>query len=71
MSAPRPSLRGAINAMCKDCIYDPRAGNGTWVEQVANCTATRCPLYMVRPGRDRGIQREKTALTSPDSAASA
>ena len=43
------SLREAINAKCKDCIYDPLSGQGAWREQVAACTATDCPLYHVRP----------------------
>lgn len=38
------SLRTAINAKCKDCIYDRLAG-GTWRRQVEACTATTCPLY--------------------------
>jgi hypothetical protein len=45
----RPSLRGAIDAMCKACIYDPVAGKGTWRQQVESCTAPRCPLFAVRP----------------------
>ena len=43
------SLRDAINAKCKDCIYDPLSGLGAWREQVTACTATECPLYPVRP----------------------
>ena len=43
------SLRDAINAKGKDCIYDPLSGLGAWREQVAGCTATDCPLYPVRP----------------------
>lgn len=42
------SLRAAINAKCKDCIYDRLAG-GTWRAQVEACTATTCPLYPYRP----------------------
>lgn len=51
MSNPNPtrSLRGAINAKCRECIYDPEAGRGTWRQQVAACTSTRCPLFPVRP----------------------
>lgn len=45
----RPSLRGAIDAMCKSCIYDPVAGKGTWRQQVEACTAPHCPLFAVRP----------------------
>jgi hypothetical protein len=42
------SLRAAINAKCKECIYD-RMAPGTWRQQVENCTCKRCPLYDVRP----------------------
>jgi hypothetical protein len=42
------SLRRAVNAKCKDCIYDPLAG-GTWRAQVAACTCVRCPLFAFRP----------------------
>jgi hypothetical protein len=43
------SLRAAINAKCKDCIYDPKSGHGTWRQQVEGCTVTRCALFPVRP----------------------
>ena len=43
------SLRKSINAKCKDCIYDPSSGGGTWRQQVAKCSATSCPLWAVRP----------------------
>ncbi|TXH50733.1 MAG: hypothetical protein E6Q97_19815 [Desulfurellales bacterium] len=46
------SLRQAINKKCKDCIYDPKSGLGTWRQQVDGCTAVRCPLYPVRPRSD-------------------
>jgi hypothetical protein len=42
-------LRAAINAKCKDCIYDPLSGLGTWRQQVEGCTCTDCPLWPVRP----------------------
>jgi len=45
----RPSLRAAINAMCKKCIYDPEGGNGTWREQVQACSSSNCPLHALRP----------------------
>lgn len=48
------SLRKAIDAKCKDCIYDPQCGGGTWREQVAQCSSIRCPLWPVRPGPDSG-----------------
>src|SRR5277367_5495873 len=43
------SLRRAINDKCKDCIYDPQSGGGTWREQVAQCSCISCPLWPVRP----------------------
>jgi hypothetical protein len=43
------SLRAAINAKCKDCIYDPLSGLGNWRQQVTGCTAKTCPLWPVRP----------------------
>lgn len=42
------SLRKAIDAKCKDCIHDAEAP-GTWREQVAQCSAHRCPLWPYRP----------------------
>ena len=45
----RPSLRRAINAKCRECIYDPIGGFGTWRAQTENCTVVDCPLYPVRP----------------------
>jgi hypothetical protein len=49
----RAGLRGKINAMCADCIFDPGA-KGTWREQVEACTTKTCPLYSVRPTQKRG-----------------
>lgn len=43
------SFRAAIDAKCKECIYDPIAGKGTWRQQVEACTSRSCPLYPVRP----------------------
>ena len=48
MNAPKPSLRKAINAMCKNCTYD-HMDKGTWRQQTESCTITRCPLWLVRP----------------------
>src|SRR5688572_21922364 len=45
----RLGLRAAINAKCKECIYDPISGFGTWRQQVEACTSPKCPLYRVRP----------------------
>jgi hypothetical protein len=38
----------AINAKCKECIYDEHNG-GTWKEQTEACTVSSCPLYDLRP----------------------
>ena len=43
------SLRSAINAKCKECIYDPIAGGGAWRQQVTECTSATCSLFEVRP----------------------
>lgn len=48
------SLRAAINAKCKDCIWDPKCGGGTWREQVAQCSSVSCPLWAVRPLPESG-----------------
>lgn len=53
MSGPR-SLRAAIDAKCKSCIYDPGA-RGNWREQVQGCSSANCPLHPLRP-----ISRPKT-----------
>ena len=44
----RPSLRDAIDAKCKSCIYDPKA-RGNWREQVQECSSANCSLRPVRP----------------------
>ena len=44
---PLRSLRRAIDAKCRDCIYDPSNG-GTCREQVGACTSVSCPLWPVR-----------------------
>ena len=43
------SLRKSIDKMCKQCIYDPHPGNGTWRQQVEACTSKDCALFDVRP----------------------
>jgi hypothetical protein len=42
------SLRKAINLKCRECIYDPMA-EGTWRQQISDCTSPNCPLYPYRP----------------------
>lgn len=59
------SLRAAINAKCKDCIYDPKSGLGTWRQQVEGCTSRICPLWPVRPTSSAGLP-EKTAKLAPE-----
>lgn len=49
------SLRNAINAMCRHCIYDQKSP-GNWRQQVEACTAPLCPLFEVRP-RSKGMKR--------------
>lgn len=45
---PKRSMRAAINAFCKGCIYDQTQA-GTWRQQVEACTSIRCALYPFRP----------------------
>ncbi len=55
-----PATRGrAIAAMCKQCLYDPIGGQGTWRQQVEACTSTDCPLWRFRP-----VSAPKTAIPS-------
>jgi len=42
------SLRRAINAHCRACIYDP-LDHGTCAQQIACCTAFSCELHPKRP----------------------
>jgi len=52
--ARRKLTRGeAIAAKCKDCIYD-RAAPGAWTAQVAQCSATDCALWPLRPAPRSG-----------------
>jgi len=55
MSKPRRSMRAAINAFCRSCIYDPSGADGTWREQVENCPSRECPLYDFRPCTSRKV----------------
>lgn len=43
------SRQTAINAKCKDCIYDPKCGGGTWRQQVEACSISTCALWPYRP----------------------
>ena len=51
---PRASLRAAIDAACKQCIYDPQAPGG-WRQQTHLCSCQRCPLWPVRPLSESAI----------------
>lgn len=42
-------FREAVNAKCKDCIYDEHSGLGNWRQQVEACPMKDCPLYDLRP----------------------
>lgn len=44
----RLSLRGAIDAKCRDCTFD-EVEPGNWRQQVSACPVTTCPLHPVRP----------------------
>jgi len=56
--------RQAVNEMCKQCLYDPLAGLGTWREQVGACPSRSCPLWEIRPlpARKRGAGEQPAAL---------
>jgi hypothetical protein len=44
----RPSFRQAVDAKCRDCIWDP-AESGTWRQQVEACRSEDCALWSLRP----------------------
>ena len=48
------SLRAAVNAKCRWCIHDERAA-GSAAVQVELCPSVECPLWPVRPIRQRRI----------------
>ena len=62
MKTKTPSLRKAIDNMCKDMSYDP-LDEGTWRQQVAACTTKDCPLYNVRPVDEKYNGIDTTYLT--------
>lgn len=57
----RLSLRAAIDAMCRSCLYDPGNGNGGWREQVEGCSSSNCPLHPVRPLPVKATKSDKDA----------
>jgi len=55
MALPRSfNYRSIIDAKCKDCIYDPKCGGGTWREQIAQCSSIDCPLWPIRTEPEGG-----------------
>ena len=58
------SLRAAINAKCKDCIYDPCAP-GNWRQQTAACRITSCSLHPYRPLSRPGAKVHCDSETTP------
>ncbi len=63
------SLRAAINAKCKDCIYD-RCAPGNWRQQVEACAIPTCSLWPYRPKssatKGEGSSVQKTANLTPE-----
>ena len=54
------TLKQAVKANCKDCIYDPGAG-GNFLEQIEACTITSCHLHEHRPITSATKQKLKEA----------
>jgi hypothetical protein len=65
-SITKPSLRSAINAKCRECIYCPFTGTGSWRLQVENCTSISCPLYSVRPKSTGCLPESVNGLENPE-----
>lgn len=61
------SLRAAVNAKCKECIYDECAP-GKWRQQTEACRITSCPLHPHRPlsrtGAKVNCDREMTPFAT-------
>ena len=56
----------AIEAKCKECIFDP-LDEGTWRQQVQACEIKSCALYPYRPkpyGKplDQAVQADSQAI---------
>ena len=66
--ASKTGLRKAIGDMCKQCIYNPRSGGGTWREQTEACPARNCPLWPVRPISGRARLADLAARHATDAA---
>jgi len=65
-AVPRPKSRAAaINAKCRECIYDPRSP-GNWRQQVEACSSTNCALHPFRPiSRPKGRAEAADARLPP------
>lgn len=50
----KKSLRSAIDAKCKECIYDSVCP-GTWRQQVMLCSVEQCPIWPHRPKTQSSI----------------
>ena len=61
----RLSLRAAINAMCKSCLYDPGNGNGAWRAQIEACSSSNCALHPVRPLPVKAKKSNEDARAAP------
>jgi hypothetical protein len=56
------SMRKAINAKCKDCIFDPFDRDaGKWRQQVEACTSTDCGLWPYRPKSTKAVNSAESA----------
>ncbi len=62
---PTRSLRGAINANCRSCIYDS-AESGSWRKQVENCAILACSIHPVRPRSIKGKAGNKEPPIASD-----
>lgn len=62
----KPSLRSAINAKCRECIYCPLTGTGSWRQQVAACTSINCALFDVRPKPTSNTTEPLAAPKNPE-----
>ena len=54
------SLRAAINAKCRDCLYDEQAA-GSAAVQIELCACFTCPLWPVRRVRAEGVRSPYSA----------
>lgn len=59
----------AINAKCRDCIYDPASGLGNWRQQVGACAIESCPLWPYRPRSKPQPNRQRQVAGSVDNPA--